>query len=139
MVESGALISREEVQTAANSGRLAELARQLVLDRGWSSMEVVFGFAGGEALTLEALKDLADRVLEAAAALPEARREPPPAELVGVKRLAANTLLHKIHVASAGRRTVSPVERPAALAAAGLLFEVGDFLRAAEVFERAGD
>ncbi len=134
MAGARAQIEREQIQAAASAGRLQDLARQLILDRAWPSIDTLFGFTAEPAVALETLRQLVETVVETTAALPERRRRP--AEKAAVKRLAANALLNKLGPATL---PATGAEKSALLLAAGLLLELREFGRAAETFERAGD
>ncbi len=124
MADAKSPLSAQDLQTAVKEGRLGVLTRRLVRDRDWTAIERLLNEAGGEPTTLEDLHESTSAIAEATGGEP----------VSSLKRLAAAALVGRARCAEPTAAVMH------ALRAAGeLLFEVGDFQRAAEIFERTGD
>lgn len=134
MAEDGPPLTADDVEAAASVGRLPALARQLVLDASWSSLEVLLQYARGSTLPLTDLEDTVRALASGAASLPESRRAAAAEELRGAKHLATALLLRRVE-----RDPLTAPERAALRLAAELLSDLGEPERAAHAFERAGD
>jgi hypothetical protein len=127
-------LSSDDVEAAASVGRLPALARQLVLDGAWSSVDVLLRYARDAALPLGELEDTVRAMTEAISALPEGRRHAAGEEIAALQRQAAFAITKRLD-----RDPLTASERKVLAVAGGLLFELGDLERAATTFERAGD
>lgn len=134
MSEDGPPLTTDDVEAAASVGRLPALARQLVLDGGWSSLDVLLRFARGSSLPLGEVEETVRRMTDAITVLSDARRAAAADEIRILRRQAAFTLLRRLD-----RDPLTVAEQSALRLAAGLLAELGDLERAAGAFERAGD
>jgi hypothetical protein len=127
-------LSSDDVEAAASVGRLPALARQLVLDGAWSSVDVLLRYARDAALPLGELEDTVRAMAEAIATLPEGRRSAAGEEIRALQRQAAHAITKRLD-----RDPLTAPERKVLSLAAGLLQDLGDLERAALTFERAGD
>jgi hypothetical protein len=127
-------LSSDDVEAAASVGRLPALVRQLVLDGGWSSVDVLLRYARDAALPLGELEETVRAMSEAITALPEGRRNAARDEIGALERLAAFAITKRLE-----RDPLTAAERKVLALAAGLLRDLGDLERAALTFERAGD
>lgn len=134
MSEEGSPLSLEQVRAAAAVGRLPELARQLVSDRRWSSLEVLLSIASTPSLPLEDVVAALSAVLQGLGELPEADAKEAALELRQAQLHAASALARR-----ADRSPLTERERGGMRASAGLLAGLGELRRAAELFEKAGD
>ena len=134
MSDEGSPLSLEQVRAAAAVGRLPELARQLVADRRWSSLEVLLAIAATPSLPLEDVVAALSAVLQGLNELPEADAKEAALELRQAQLHAALALARR-----ADRSPLTERERGGLRASAGLLAGLGELRRAAELFERAGD
>jgi hypothetical protein len=134
MSEEGAPLSLEQVRAAAAVGRLPELARQLVADRRWSSLEVLLSIAATPSLALEDVVAALSAVLAGLGELPEADAKEAALELRQAQLHAASALARR-----ADRLPMTDRERGGLRASAGLLAGLGELRRAAELYEKAGD
>jgi tetratricopeptide (TPR) repeat protein len=134
MSDEGSPLSLEQVRAAAAVGRLAELARQLVADRRWSSLEVLLSIAATPSLPLEDVVAALSAVLQGLGELPEADAKEAALELRQAQLHAASALARR-----ADRSPLTDRERGGLRASAGLLAGLGELRRAAELYEKAGD
>jgi hypothetical protein len=134
MSEEGSPLSLEQVRAAAAVGRLAELARQLVADRRWSSLEVLLSIAATATLPLEDVVAALTAVLQGLGELPEADAKEAALELRQAQLHAASALARR-----ADRNPLTERERGGLRASAGLLAGLGELRRAAELYEKAGE
>jgi hypothetical protein len=134
MSDEGSPLSLEQVRSAAAVGRLAELARQLVADRRWSSLEVLLSIAATPSLPLEDVVAALSAVLQGLGELPEADAKEAALELRQAQLHAASALARR-----ADRSPLTERERGGLRASAGLLAGLGELRRAAELYEKAGD
>jgi hypothetical protein len=134
MSEEGSPLSLEQVRAAAAVGRLPELARQLVIDRRWSSLEVLLSITATPTLPLEDVVGALSAVLQALGDLPEADAKEAALELRQAQLHAASALARR-----ADRNPLTDRERGGLRASAGLLAGLGELRRAAELYEKAGD
>jgi hypothetical protein len=134
MSDEGSPLSLEQVRAAAAVGRLPELARQLVADRRWSSLEVLLSIAATPSLPLEDVVSALSAILQGLAELPEADAREAALELRQAQLHAASALARR-----ADRTPLTERERGGLRASAGLLAGLGELRRAAELFEKAGD
>jgi hypothetical protein len=134
MPDDVAPLSSDDVEAAASVGRLPALARQLVLDGAWSSVDVLLRYARDAALPLGELEDTVRAMMDGIGGLPEGRRSAAGEEIRGLERQAAFAISKRLD-----RDPLTAPERRVLAMAGSLLFDVGDFERAALTFERAGD
>ncbi len=134
MSEEGSPLSLEQVRAAAAVGRLPELARQLVADRRWSSLEVLLSISATPSLPLEDVVAALSAVLAGLGELPEADAREAALELRQAQLHAASALARR-----ADRNPLTERERGGLRASAGLLAGLGELRRAAELYEKAGD
>jgi hypothetical protein len=134
MSEEGSPLSLEQVRAAAAVGRLPELARQLVSDRRWSSLEVLLSIAATPSLPLEDVVAALSAVLQGLGDLPEADAKEAALELRQAQLHAASALARR-----ADRNPLTERERGGLRASAGLLAGLGELRRAAELYEKAGE
>jgi hypothetical protein len=134
MSEEGSPLSLEQVRAAAAVGRLPELARQLVSDRRWSSLEVLLSIAATPSLPLEDVVAALSAVLAGLGELPDGDAREAALELRQAQLHAASALARR-----ADRNPLTERERGGLRASAGLLAGLGELRRAAELYEKAGD
>jgi hypothetical protein len=127
-------LSSDDVEAAASVGRLPALARQLVLDGAWSSVDVLLRYARDAALPLGELEETVRAMSDAFAALPEGRRGAAGEEIRALERQASFAITKRLD-----RDPLTAPERRVLALAAALLLDLGDLERAALTFERAGD
>src|SRR5262249_54361770 len=90
--DDGPPLTLADVRAAAAVGRLPEVARQLVLEHSWLSLEVMLRHAGDRAISLEAFRDTVAMTFDAVAALPDPDRSAGLEDLSAARRQAASTL-----------------------------------------------
>lgn len=134
MPDDGPPLTSDDVEAAASVGRLPALARQLVLDGGWSSIDVVLRYARESAPPLGELEETVRAMVEAVGALPDGRRAAAALEIQSMQRQAAFAVLKRLE-----RDPLTQPERRVLALAAVILGQLGDLERAARTFERAGD
>ena len=83
------------MRAAAAVGRLPELARQLVADRRWSSLEVLLSIAATPSLPLEDVVAALSAVLAGLGELPEADAKEAALELRQAQLHAASALARR--------------------------------------------
>jgi hypothetical protein len=134
MPDDGPPLTSEDVEAAASVGRLPALARQLVFDGAWSSMDVVLRYARDTGLPLGELEETVRAMTDALAALPPGRRESVSDEIRALQRQAAFTIAKRLE-----RDPLTAIERKVLAVAGTIWVDLGDLERAARTFERAGD
>lgn len=134
MPDDGPPLTSDDVEAAASVGRLPALARQLVLDGGWSSIDVVMRYAREAAPPLGELEETMRAMIDAVGALPDGRRAAAALEIQSMQRQAAFAILKRLE-----RDPLTAPERKVLSLAAVILGQLGDLERAARTFERAGD
>lgn len=134
MPDDGPPLTPEDVEAAASVGRLPVLARQLVFDGAWASMEVVLRHARDARLPLGELEDTARAMMDAIAALPAGRRQANADEIRAIERQAAFTINKRLD-----GEPLTAAERSVLALAGSIWTHLGDLERAARTFERAGD
>jgi hypothetical protein len=134
MPDDGPPLTSEDVEAAASVGRLPALARQLVFDGAWSSVDVVLRYARDTGLPLGELEETVRAMTDALGALPPGRRESSGDEVRALQRQAAFTIAKRLE-----RDPLTAVERNVLALAATIWVDLGDLERAARTFERAGD
>jgi hypothetical protein len=134
MPDDGPPLTSEDVEAAASVGRLPALARQLVFDGAWSSMDVVLRYARDTGLPLGELEETVRGMADAMSALPPGRRQAASDEVRALLRQAAFTIAKRLE-----RDPLTASERKVLALAASIWVELGDLERAARTFERAGD
>jgi hypothetical protein len=127
-------LSSDDVEAAASVGRLPALARQLVLDGAWSSVDVLLRYARDAALPLGELEETVRSMAEAIGSLPDGRRNAASEEIRALERQAAFAITKRLD-----RDPLTAPERKVLALAAMLLADLGDLERAALTFERAGE
>src|SRR3954471_12074910 len=134
MPDDGPPLTPEDVEAAASVGRLPVLARQLVFDGAWSSMEVVLRHARDARLPLGELEDTVQAMMDAVAAMPAGRRQANVDEIRAIQRQAAFTIGKRLD-----GEPLTAAERSVVALAGSIWVQLGDLERAARTFERAGD
>jgi hypothetical protein len=134
MPDDGAPLTSDDVEAAASVGRLPALARQLVFDGAWSSLEVVLRHVRDGGLPLGELEETVRGLIDAVASLPPGRRAAASEEIQALERQAAYTISKRLE-----RDPLTAAERGVLGLAAGIWVELGDLERGARTFERAGD
>lgn len=134
MADDDSPLTADDVEAAASVGRLPALARQLVLDGSWASLDVVLRYARDAALPLGELEETIRTIATTIGGLSDSRRAAAAEEIRALKRQAAFTLLRRLD-----RQPLTGPERTALVVAATLLVDLGELERAAATFERAGD
>src|SRR2546423_29682 len=134
MPDDGPPLTSDDVEAAASVGRLPALARQLVLDGAWSSMEVVLRYARDAAVPLGELEGTLRALIDAVAVLPESRRVAASEEIRALERQAAFSVIKRLD-----RDPLTGPERKVLALAGTLLMDLGDLERGAAIFERAGE
>jgi hypothetical protein len=134
MTDDGSPLSLEGIKTAAAAGRLPDLARRLVLERRWSSLDVLLTNAVTATVALEDAAPALSAICEELAALPPADQREALAELREVELHAASALARR-----ADRPPFTVVDRAGLGAAAALYLAASETKRAAVLFEKAGD
>ncbi len=148
-------VSIDEVKAAAEAGTLPSLAQRLARDENWISLGILFAYAGGQRVSLEALTAATRAIAVALGAGSGAggdtgRGGARSADAArGVLIAAAEAILRRVgpfDVASDGGADTPPalgpspdLARQALSVAAGTLRAAGEPRRAALAFERAGD
>jgi hypothetical protein len=133
-IDDGSPLSLEGIKIAAASGRLPDLARRLVLERRWSSLDVLLTNAVTATVALEDAAPTLVALCEELGALPAPDQREALAELREVELHAANVLSRR-----ADKPPYTAVDR-AGLGAAAAIYEVaGEPKRAAVLFEKAGE
>jgi FHA domain len=127
-------LSTDDVEAAASVGRLPALARQLVVDGAWSSVDVLLRYTRDAALPLGELHETVRAMVDGIAALPHGRRNAAGEEIRALERQAAFAITTRLD-----RDPLTAAERKVLSLAAALLVDLGDLERAALTFERAGD
>src|SRR4051794_38294243 len=121
MPDDGPPLTPEDVEAAASVGRLPILARQLVFDGAWSSMEVVLRHAREARLPLSELEDTTRAMMEAIAALPVGRRQANVDEIRAIERQAAFTINKRVD-----GEPLTAVERSVIALAGSIWVQLGD-------------
>ncbi len=134
MPDDGLPLTADDVEAAASVGRLPALARQLVLDGSWASLDVALTYTRGTRLPLAEMASTVRAITEAVAALPPGRRQAAADECKALQRQAAAVILGRLE-----RDPLTAAERNALVLAGTILFELGEAEPAAQTFERAGD
>jgi hypothetical protein len=134
MPDDGPPLTSDDVEAAASVGRLPALARQLVFDGAWSSVDVVLRYARDTGLALGELEETVRAMTDAIAALPPGRRLASHDEIRALERQAAFTIAKRLE-----RDPLTAAERGVLALAAHIWVDLGDLERAARTFERAGD
>jgi hypothetical protein len=134
MPDDGPPLTTDDVEAAASVGRLPALARQLVLDGAWSSIDVLLRYARDAGLPLGELEETVRAMTDAIGTLPDGRRGAAGDEIRALERQAAFTITKRLE-----RDPLTASERPVLALAGAILVDLGDLERAALVFERAGD
>jgi hypothetical protein len=134
MVDDGSPLSLEGIKTAAAAGRLPDLARRLVLERRWSSLDVLLTNAVTATVALEDAAPTLVALCDELGALPPADQREALAELREVELHAASVLARR-----ADRPPYTATERAGLGAAAALYLAASESKRAAALFEKAGD
>ncbi|HET6281073.1 MAG TPA: FHA domain-containing protein [Polyangia bacterium] len=133
-------ISLDEVKAAAAARDLAGLVERLTRERSWSSLAMLFTFvcepAGVAQVSLLELHGAVKMLDEVLQAFPPQRRARSPLheELRNARLMAAEALIRRIT-----RPGLGELERSSLRVAAGLLFDAGEFKRAASLYEELGD
>jgi hypothetical protein len=134
MPDDGPPLTSDDVEAAASVGRLPALARQLVFDGAWSSVDVVLRYSRDAGLPLGELEETVRAMMEALAALPPGRKLASHDEIRALERQAAFTIAKRLE-----RDPLTAAERAVLALAAAIWVDLGDLERAARTFERAGD
>jgi hypothetical protein len=134
MPDDGPPLTSDDVEAAASVGRLPALARQLVFDGAWSSIDVMLRYARDTGLPLGELEETIRGMMDALAALPPGRRLASHDEIRALERQAAFTIAKRLE-----RDPLTATERSVLSLAAAIWAGLGDLERAARTFERAGD
>ena len=134
MPDDGPPLTSDDVEAAASVGRLPALARQLVFDGAWSSVDVVLRYSRDTGLALGELEETVRAMTDAIAALPPGRRLASHDEIRALERQAAFTIAKRLE-----RDPLTAAERNVLALAATIWVDLGDLERAARTFERAGD
>jgi len=134
MPDDGPPLTSDDVEAAASVGRLPALARQLVFDGAWSSVDVVLRYARDAGLPLGELEETVRAMVDAVTALPPGRRLASHDEIRALERQAAFTIAKRLE-----RDPLTAAERNVLALAATIWVDLGDLERAARTFERAGD
>ena len=134
MPDDGPPLTSDDVEAAASVGRLPALARQLVFDGAWSSVDVVLRYSRDTGLPLGELEETVRAMTDAIAALPPGRRLASHDEIRALERQAAFTIAKRLE-----RDPLTAAERNVLALAATIWVDLGDLERAARTFERAGD
>jgi hypothetical protein len=134
MTDDGSPLSLEGIKTAAAAGRLPDLARRLVLERRWSSLDVLLTNAVTATVALEDAAPTLLALCEELGALPVADQREALAELREVELHAASVLARR-----ADRPPYTATERAGLGAAAALYVAATELKRAAGLFEKAGE
>jgi hypothetical protein len=134
MPDDGPPLTSDDVEAAASVGRLPALARQLVFDGAWSSLDVLLRYARDTGLPLGELEETVRAMVDAIGALPPGRRVAAHDEIRALERQAAFTIAKRLE-----RDPLTAAERSVLGLAAAIWVDLGDLERAARTFERAGD
>lgn len=134
MIDDDSPLSLEGIRAASLAGRLPDLARRLVAERRWSSIDVLLTTATATGLGLEESAAALVALCEALAGLPAADQKEAFAELHTSELRAARALVRR-----ADREPLTQADRAGLGAAAALCFAGGDLPRAAALYEKAGD
>jgi hypothetical protein len=134
MPDDGPPLTSDDVEAAASVGRLPALARQLVFDGAWSSIDVLLRYARDTGLPLGELEETVRAMVDAIGALPPGRRVAAHDEIRALQRQAAFTIAKRLE-----RDPLTTAERSVLALAATIWVDLGDLERAARTFERAGD
>ncbi len=134
MIDDGSPLSLEGLKAAASAGRLGDLARRLVAERRWSSIDSLLAATESPALDLEEIASGIVALCESLAELPAVDKREASAELHDAELRAARALHRR-----GDKRPLTDADRSGLAAAAALLVIAGDVKRAATIYERAGD
>jgi hypothetical protein len=134
MPDDGPPLTSDDVEAAASVGRLPALARQLVFDGAWSSLDVLLRYARDTGLPLGELEETVRAMVDAIGALPPGRRVAAHDEIRALERQAAFAIAKRLE-----RDPLTAAERNVLGVAATIWVDLGDLERAARTFERAGD
>jgi hypothetical protein len=128
--------SPTQIEAAANAGRLAVLAEQLVRAKQWGSIELLFSHSSMEIVPIDEVVSAAQAVDRALAQLLLSLRDSAKVASQGesLRALAGNCLLKRLH-----QDPVTQKEKPFLILAAELLMAGGQPKEAAAAFERAGE
>jgi hypothetical protein len=134
MIDDESPLSLEGIRTASADGRLPDLARRLVAERRWSSIDVLLNTATATGLSLDESAIALVALCEALSALPPTDQKEAFAELHTAELRAARALVRR-----AEREPLTESDRAGLGAAAALCLIGGDATRAATLYEKAGD
>jgi hypothetical protein len=134
MPDDGPPLTSDDVEAAASVGRLPALARQLVFDGAWSSLDVLLRFARDAGLPLGELEETMRALIDGIAGLPPGRRLAASDEVRALERQAAFIIAKRLE-----RDPLTAAERVVLGLAAHIWADLGDLERAARTYERAGD
>src|SRR5688572_28656417 len=96
MPDDGPPLTSDDVEAAASVGRLPALARQLVFDGAWSSIDVLLRYARDTGLPLGELEETVRAMVDAISALPPGRRVAAHDEIRALERQAAFTIAKRL-------------------------------------------
>jgi hypothetical protein len=134
MIDDESPLSLEGIRTASAAGRLPDLARRLVAERRWSSIDVLLNTATATGLSLDESAIALVALCEALTALPPTDQKEAFAELHTAELRAARALVRRSE-----REPLTETDRAGLGAAAALCLIGGDATRAATLYEKAGD
>jgi hypothetical protein len=134
MIDDESPLSLEGIRAASAAGRLPDLARRLVAERRWSSIDVLLTTATATGISLEESSAALVALCEALAGLPPTDQKEAFAELHVSQLRAARALCRR-----ADHDPLTESDRAGLGAAAALCLAGGDATRAATLYEKAGD
>jgi hypothetical protein len=134
MIDDDSPLSLEGIRAASAAGRLPDLARRLVAERRWSSIDVLLTTGTATGLGLEESAAALIALCEALASLPPGDQREAFAELHSSELRAGRALVRR-----AEREPLTAADRAGLTAAAALFASGGDAPRAAALYEKAGD
>jgi hypothetical protein len=134
MIDDESPLSLEGIRAASAAGRLPDLARRLVAERRWSSIDVLLTTATATGLSLEESAVALVALCEALGTLPPPDQKEAFGELHTAELRAARALVRR-----ADRDPLTATDRAGLGAAAALFLAAGDPARAAALYEKADD